>query len=214
MAWVAATAIAAAPLFAGAAPFVADPSSGTIVIHAAKKGLLSSFAHDHRLVAVRWRTEIAYDDTEGSGTLEVLVVVDAGSLHETSPRLGESSRATVDREVASADVLDARSYPEIRVHATGVLAPPRSGEAREGELRADLTLHGTTRPVVVPFRVESSGDGYRAKGSASFLQTQFGMKPYSTAMGTIGVDDEIRIEFDLSLRPAVRPPGGAAAPVH
>lgn len=209
--WLAVAALAATPRTGGAVPLDSDPSSGTIVVLATKTGLLSSLAHDHRLVAGQWRTEIRYD-VEGSGTVEVLVVVDAGSLHESTPRLGETARAIVDREVAGADVLDAKKYPEIRIRGTGVLDPrPRGEEVREGVLRAELTLHGTTRPLVVPFRVQASGGGFRAIGNVTVRQTEFGMTPYSTAMGTIGVDDELRIEFDLLLRPTALPQRRAEA---
>jgi len=203
----AAVVLAFSPCRSAAAPLTADASTGAIVVHAAKAGLLSGMAHDHRLLAGRWNATVEWDPG-GSGSVDALVVVDASSLHETTTRLGEASRARVDREVASPDVLDARRYPEIRIHATGVLAAaPRGEEEREGELRAEVTLHGVTRSIPVPFRVRSKGAGLQASGKVMLRQTDFGMVPFTTAMGTIGVDDELLIEFDLLLRPA-RPSGG------
>ena len=83
-------------------------------------------------------------------------------------------------------------------------SPPRGEEEREGELRAEVTLRGETRPLPVAFRLTAIGVGFRARGTVLLRQTDFGMRPFTTAMGTIGVDDELRIEFDLLLHP--RPP--------
>jgi hypothetical protein len=91
---IAATVMAASPRAGRAVLLVADAGSGSVIVHAAKAGVLSTFAHDHRLVAGRWRAEIA-SAAEGSGAFDVVVVVDAESLHETAPRLGDSARATV-----------------------------------------------------------------------------------------------------------------------
>jgi len=200
--WIAsitATVMAALPQGGRPVLLVADPGTGSVIVHAAKTGLLSAFAHDHRLVAGRWRAEITYA-AEGSGGFDVVVVVDAESLHETTPRLGDSARATVDREVASVDVLDPKAYPEIRFHGAGSFPVPGNSEEQEGLVRGDLTLHGSTRPLLIRFLIEPTNGGYRVKGSVPIRQTEFGMKPYSTAMGTIGVDDELRIEFDFLAR--------------
>jgi polyisoprenoid-binding protein YceI len=187
-----------------AGPFIADASSGHIVVHAVKAGLLSGLAHDHRLLAERWRADVAWD-LEGSGAFDLRIVVDASSLRETTTRLGEASRALIGREVAGPEVLDAGRFPEIRVRAAGMLpSPPRGEEERDGEMRAEVTLRGETRSLPVAFRLTASGAGFRARGTVLLRQTDFGMTPFTTAMGTIGVDDELRIEFDLLLHP--RPP--------
>jgi polyisoprenoid-binding protein YceI len=196
---LAAAFLALLPRPAAAAPFTADASSGHIIVHAVKAGLLSGLAHDHRLLAERWRADAGWD-LEGSGAFDLRIVVDASSLRETATRLGEASRALIGREVAGPEVLDARKFPEIRVRAAGTLAsPPRGEEEREGELRAEVTLRGETRPLPVAFRLTASGAGFRARGTVLLRQTDFGMTPFTTAMGTIGVDDELRIEFDLLL---------------
>jgi iron(III) transport system substrate-binding protein len=52
---LAATLLALLPGPGGATPFTVDPTTGAIVVHAARAGLLSGFAHDHRLLAERSR---------------------------------------------------------------------------------------------------------------------------------------------------------------
>jgi hypothetical protein len=53
--------------------------------------------------------------------------------------------------------------------------------------------------LAAAFRLTASGAGFRARGTVLLRQTDFGMTPFTTAMGPIGVDDELRIEFDLLL---------------
>ncbi len=175
---LAAAFLALLPRPGAAGPFTADASSGHIVVHAVKAGLLSGLAHDHRLLAERWRADVGWD-LEGSGAFDLWIVVDASSLRETATRLGEASRALIGREVAGPEVLDGK-FPEIRGRAAGVLAsPPRGEEEREGELRAEVTLRGETRPLPVAFRLTASGAGFHARGTVLLRQTDFGMTPSS-----------------------------------
>jgi polyisoprenoid-binding protein YceI len=156
---IAATVMAALPQGGRAVLLVADAGSGSVIVHAAKAGVLSAFAHDRRLVAGRWRAEIN-NAAEGSGAFDVVVVVDAESPHESTTRLGDSARATVDREVASVDVLDPKAYPEIRFHGTGFFPISGNSEEQDGLVRGDLTLHGSTRRLLIRFLIEPTGGGY------------------------------------------------------
>ena len=91
------------------------------------------------------------------------------------------------------EVLDTQRYPEIVFRSTG--ANP-AGQA-VWKVQGNLTLHGQTRPVEV--EVHEAGGHY--DGSASFKQTEFGIKPVKVAGGTIRVKDEVRIEFQIYLAP-------------
>ncbi len=193
----------------GAADLRVDTSASVLAIRVSRSGPLSGLAHDHRFVPQRWHAEVRFDPARPAA-VEVAVVVDAGSLHDHEARLGEASLAEVDRTAVGPHVLDARRFPEIRYRAAGVadLKIGAAGEM-EGILRGELTLRGTTRPLQVRFRARPEGVGVRATGSARFAQSDFGMTPYSTALGTIGVDDEVAVEFDLLL-----PGPGSAALVR
>ena len=62
-------------------------------------------------------------------------------------------------------------------------------------MRGNLTLHGETQPVTVEVR-EREG---HYLGTSRFKQTEFGIKPFKAAGGTIRVKDEVRIDFDIQL---------------
>lgn len=198
----------AAALFFGAGGGVtlrADPAASRLAIHVARSGLLSGASHEHRFVPQSWQAEARFDAAD-PGAVEVSVEVDAGSLQDQEERLTEASRAAVDRKARGDEVLDARRFPGIRFRAAGAseLRPDGAG-ALEGVLRGELVLHGVRRPLPVRFRARAEGAGLRVTGSARFAQSDFGIRPYRTALGTIGVDDLVTVEFDLRLVPLPAP---------
>lgn len=198
-------ALIASPWLASGAPLEADTSASRLVIRASKRGLLSAVTHDHEFTPARWEAQVDFDPGR-SQDVRVEVRIDAATLHDHVARLGQGSRDSVDRETAGPKVLDAQRYPEIRFHGESSSARGDT-DGLEGVLHGALTLHGTTRPLDVPFHARTDATGYRVSGSARFLQTDFGITPISKAGGTIGVDDEIQVEFELVLVPASRTNG-------
>ncbi len=189
-----------APWPDGALDWDADADASTIAVVVSRKGVLSGLSHGHRFVPGRWvaRAHLAYPSLAGTS---VEVMVDTASLHDQEPRLGAASRAEVDRTTAGPEVLDAARFPTIRYAADEVadVRVSSSGDV-EATLRGTLSLHGVDRPLDVRVRARPEGAGIRVNGTATFVQSAFGMKPYSTALGTIGVDDPVHVEFDLLLR--------------
>jgi polyisoprenoid-binding protein YceI len=197
-----ALALAASPAGAEGGVFEVDTSASTLSVHTQKAGVLSAISHNHRFTPDQWQGAAQLDPARPDA-LQVRIVVEARSLHDHEERLGAESRARVDEEAAGPKVLDVKHYPEIRFEAgPGATVRPGPDRQLEGVLHGSLTLHGATRPIDVPFQARPDGAAYRASGSVRFKQTTFGMTPYTAAMGTIGVDDEVLIQFDLVLRPA------------
>jgi polyisoprenoid-binding protein YceI len=193
-------ALMAWPRLSPCAPLQADTSASELVIRAGRTGLLSALGHDHQFVPARWRTAVEFDPQRPE-ELRVDVRVDASTLHDRVGRLAPKMQAYVDRETAGPEVLDAQHYREIRFHGESANAQADAG-GFEGVLHGELSLHGTTQPLDVPFHALAEAQGYRVTGSVRFRQTAFGMKPFSTAGGSIGVDDEIQVDFALVLLPA------------
>jgi polyisoprenoid-binding protein YceI len=189
-------------------PLQADTSASRLVIHTTKHGLLSAFSHDHEFNPGRWRALVELDPGHPQA-IRVDVRIDAATLHDHVARLSQPLREHVDRTAAGPEVLDAQRYPEISFHGESASARREGGDL-EGVLHGALSLHGTTRPLDVPFHAQAAASGYRASGTVRFRQTDYGMTPYSTARGSIGVDDEIQLEFDLVLVPDSRGTGSVA----
>ncbi len=182
--------------------WTADRDRSRITVHVLKRGLLSGVAHDHHFVAGTWRATATLDGG-GAGEARVEVVIAADSLRDQQAALSAGDRAKVDRQAAGSDVLDARRYPEIRFLSKGLDMEPGTSLQAEGGLRGTLvgtlSLHGRDRPVSVPVTASREGDAWRARGAITFKQSDFGIHPYSAALGTIAVHDEVKLEYDLVL---------------
>ena len=203
-----AVAMVAWPRLSPCAPLQADTSASQLVIRAGRSGLLSVLAHDHQFTPARWHAEVEFDP-ERPQEVRVDVRIDAAPLHDHVARLTQKSRDYVDRETAGPEVLDAQRYREITFHGESAIARGE-GDGLQGVLHGALSLHGTTRPLEVPFHAHADASGYHVSGSVRFRQTDYGMKPFSTAGGTIGVDDEIQLDFELELVPSSGAAGSLA----
>ena len=52
------------------------------------------------------------------------------------------------------------------------------------------------------FRVSGTPEAPRVDGHVRFLQSTWGVKPYSALFGTLRVKDEVRVTWSLALAPA------------
>ena len=199
---------AAAPAAAGV--FEASPEDGRIRVLVFKKGLFSGFAHDHRFEVAAWHATAQVPEADPAKA-SVAVVLEAGSLHDRQEGLTSSERVEVDAKAAGPDVLDAAHHPEISWRADGVALQAGAGAARllRGTAHGQLTLRGRTRPVDLAIEARLDGDAWHVGGKGRLRQSDFGISPFSGFLGTVGVEDEIQIEIEVTLRPA---PSQAVSP--
>ncbi len=125
----------------------------------------------------------------GSIPVAVEVTIDAGSIST-----GEPQR---DGHLASPDFLDAATYPEITFRSTRI-----EGAGESFRVHGELSIHGTTRPVVLDATFEGRGTdpwgnarvGYEARTTIS--RKDFGLN-WNQALETGGVlvGDEVKIEL-------------------
>ena len=184
-----AIALFAWPRLSPGAPLRADTSASQLVIHTGRNGIFSALSHDHQFTPARWQAVVDFDPARPQ-EIRVDVRIDAASLHDHVARLGQKSRDEVDRKTAGPQVLDSERFRDVTFHGESASARDE-GAGLRGVLHGALSLHGMTRSLDVPFQARAEGAGYRVSGSARFLQTGFGITPYSAAGGSVGVDDEI-----------------------
>ena len=77
----------------------------------------------------------------------------------------------------------------------------KSAAGVQGTLNGTLTLGGQTRPISLEAQAEPAPNGtLHVTGAAQIRMTQFGLKPPSLMMGTMKVDENITVNFDLFLK--------------
>lgn len=154
-----------------------------------KAGLFGAFGHEHRIRATRFDGTIVHDPDNAFGSsIEIvlrtasLVVVPEGADEKDAPKVERAMRESV---------LPPSQYPTIEFGSRIVT------EIDEGvQVVGDLTIAERSRPVAVDVTVALRGDTLTATGTFSVKQTDFGIKPYSAAGGTIKVADEVTFDFE------------------
>ena len=132
-------------------------------------------------------------DPQKPEAAEINLTIAAPALELMDTWLSPKDMKSV-RQYALKDMLAAERFPEITFAARGA----RAGENGAFEVRGTLTIRGVAKPVVV--KVTPQADS-RFQGEARVRLTDYGLKPPSAALGTIGTKDEMEFTFVLEARP-------------
>lgn len=169
------------------------PRSGRLLVRTGRSGLGRRAGHDLTIEVSRWSGE-AIIDTEDPERCAVTVAVETGSFEVREGTGGvkpltDGDRAEIKKVIRDKILLAAR-HPLIEFRSANVQGTPQDF-AVEGQ----LTIMGTARPVTVRGEIT---DG-RVRGSATIVQSHWGIRPYSAFFGALRLADEVRVEFDLAL---------------
>ena len=69
-------------------------------------------------------------------------------------------------------------------------------------IHGNLTIRDKTRPVTVHANLELTGSQVKAAGQCQFKQTEFGIRPVTAGLGTVRVQDQITVTFQVVARQA------------
>lgn len=153
-----------------------------------KAGMLRGLAHAHVVRARSFSGRMTYDRKNRENSSVEITVMAEGLEILTAAKPSDKQKI---REAMLTKVLNARQHPEIKFVSRKVERTERG--VRIG---GELTLVGSTRPVSVDVVLTEQGEKLSARGTFSVRQTEFGIKPYKAAMGTIQVADEVTFDFE------------------
>ena len=172
-----------------------DASQSKFMAHANAGGLLWFKGHDHHLAASDFSGQVEL--TPGTITpASLLLVVKAASLHETGADFTEPQKQIIDNELKEI-VLLPDQYPEITFQSTRVSVKSSATNQHEVKIDGNLTLHGVTRPIIIPATVTLNGNTLRAVGEFSIDRDDFKVKATSAFHGLVRVKDKVKFEFDI-----------------
>lgn len=175
----------------------------TLTLHVEKDGWFSSLGHDHT-IAARAVTGLVRWDPARLEACSVTLSVATERLEVLDPGVSDKDKAEITAGMRSDKVLDVANHAAIRFASTSV---KRTGDAEGGgprlEVTGDLTLRGATRPVTIHLALEPPAKDrpLRAKGSVAIVQSEFGIEPYSAALGAVEVKDRVVLQFEIVARP-------------
>jgi polyisoprenoid-binding protein YceI len=175
-------------------------SESRFTVQAFAEGLFSAFGHDPVIVIHDFAGEVRFvPGTYADASLQLMI--DPNSC-EVSNDVKEKDRIEIERTMR-AEVLETSKYPEISFRSNSI-AVNRLAEGRCGvRIIGDLSLHGTTQKNLwISAEASLRPDSLRATGNFSLKQTDFGIKPYSAAGGTIKLKNELKFTFEIAARKA------------
>ena len=161
-----------------------DAYNSECLLFSFKDGLLARLAHDLKLQVERFSIEV--DDT----THQIKATFDPSSIQVVCAQVdGRDDPSTLSKgdkkkiyDNVTKDVLRTRKYPEIRFDSTRVVERG-DGFAVEGMLQ----IYGKSRSVQASVRA----DGDRWVTEMTLHQPDFGIKPYSAALGALKVKPDV-----------------------
>lgn len=202
-----------------AAPRAAAEEAALFAVVTHRDGLLSSLVHEHMAVARSPKIESRYDTPlfKDLPTWRFSAVIDARELLVDDPSLNKSwaerlralrviddseafasvtaeQSAQIRETALGEDQLFVTKYPEIRAELNGIEATRFTVDGHDLPYRAKLVLTIRKRAVEKPIGVRIDRDQQnsiaRITAIGRFRFSDFGIEPYSMAMGTIRVADE------------------------
>ena len=159
-------------------------------------GVAARAGHDLTIEVTNWsaRVEIPAEDAGGSGVTAATVSadLDLGSLavREGSggvKPLTDSDRADIKKTIGGILGDGTATFTSSRIIRTG---------ATGGAIEGTLTLNGKSRPVRLQVAEPAPG---RYRGTATVLQSAFGIKPYTGFFGALKLKDEVTVDFEVDL---------------
>lgn len=170
-----------------------DPKNSQLVVQTQTKG--SSFRHDHRIEAGSITGSMSFVPyAPETASLELQLRTD--QLHLADPDVGPGDRQRIEGWIRRA--LETERYKEIAFRSTAVSAEPLGDQIFNVTITGDLRLHGRQNPVTVAAQVFIRAEALKARGTFRVRQSEFGIPLASVGDGTVGVDDEILVSFEVS----------------
>ena len=194
---------ATAPVGAHDYQVVGEESLLQILVY--RGGAMSRLGHNHVIASHHLSGVVSVTDDATQVRFDIGIPVNQLTIDEPAmreqagadfpPGVPQSARDGTRRNMLSEALLDGEKFPEIRLRATEVVA---AGEVFD--LAVEIKIKDQVRNVRVPVTIERQAGALTARGEFPLKQSELGLKPFSVAMGTLVVLDEMRIRFEVVAR--------------
>jgi polyisoprenoid-binding protein YceI len=173
--------------------YTVGPESGRLLIKTGRAGLGAKAGHDLTFQVTRWQADITLDTADpAASSVSVSVDPESFEIREATggvKPLTDADRRDIQKNVRE-KILRTGSHPAITFRSARI-----TGDAASFSVDGELSIVGVTRPVTVHGRLE----GDRVQGTATVVQSRWGIRPYSAFFGALKLRDEVEVEFDLRL---------------
>jgi polyisoprenoid-binding protein YceI len=174
--------------------FRLGPGAGRVLIKTGRAGLAARAGHDLTIEVTRWSAKVSVPPEEDGGLTAATVSaeLDLGSLEVREGTGGAKPLSDRDRRDIKKQMSGILGGGTASFTSSQIITSGASGGAIEGS----LTLSGKTQPVRLQVTTPGSG---RYRGTATVVQSAFGIKPYVGFFGALKLRDEVGVEFEVNL---------------
>jgi len=186
-----------------AVDFAVNAQMSAVNILVYRAGALALFGHNHVLTVgglsgqVRVRSSLEQSDFDLSFPVSQLMVDDRAARtaagRDFSPDVPHSAREGTRRNMLRPEVLDAEHYSQITLRSVQA-----SGTLEAAQFLVNIQIKDVTRDIPVFAAITIDDKNLTARGQFEFLQSDFGIKPFSAALGTLKVRDRVMVNFVIS----------------
>lgn len=186
---------------ADAETFKLDSKKSELIVKTWKDGVASGLAHNHVIRASDASGEITWDAANAEAT-KISVSLNVAALvvdrQDMRKKYGEDSETsardknTVTDHMLGEGQLDVAKFPTIRFVSTTFVK-----DAKGFTVTGKLTIHGVTREVKLPVKVEEKGGEVTGDGALKIKTSDFGFQPYSGLLGAVRNKDEVDLFLHL-----------------
>lgn len=192
----------APPDLSGAMLYKVSPQASQVDVLVFRGGTLARLGHNHvmtsRSVTGRiWiQSRLDKSGLELSFPVNELIVDDPGARRAAGddfpPDIPQADKDGTRKNMLRAEVLDAERFPAITLRSVRV-----SGALPAVKIAVRIKIKEISRDVEVPASVTLDAGRLSASGEFDILQTDFGIEPFSIALGAIEVQDRLRVRFRI-----------------
>ncbi len=177
--------------------FRLGPDAGRVVIKTGRAGMAAKAGHDLTIEVTRWsaRVEVPADEDGGVTAATVTAELDLGSLEVREGTGGVKPLTDGDRAQIKKQMENILGGATATFASSRIIPSGASGGAIEGS----VTLNGKTQSARLQVTAPGSG---RYRGTATLVQSAFGIKPYTGFFGALKLRDEVTVEFEVDLSKA------------
>lgn len=179
-----------------------DPAASELRVLVYRGGLLGGLGHNHVVSSnsINGYVDVAEALEDSRVSLELLkesLVVDDPAIRKAEGEKFANTVSTDDitatrRNMLGPDLLDASRVAEIRVHSTRV-----TGEYPDPTVTADVSVLGVARELTFPVTVRMTDNKLLAAGELSVTHKELGLRPFTAAMGTLRVRNELTFRYEI-----------------
>ena len=186
----------------GAELYRIDPAASSVHILVYRGGTLANMGHNHVISSKSLAGYVWQHASLDRSGFDIVVPVDQLIVDDDTARAMEGAdfplnvddnakRGTRDN-MLSAALLDSAQYAFITIKSIGM-----SGAMDAPLVTIVVQIRNSTQALSVPVTLAGNDKTLRAHGEFELRQSDFGITPFSVAMGALRVLDVVKVRFDL-----------------